>query len=105
MASAQPRQYGSTTQSDNLKDNPKPAADVVGDFHTNDDLDATAQSHHHSLGSAPSQASPGSHTHDGSDSLPLLSGTTLTGSRGGIAALTSIVQALVKLGATDNTTP
>ena len=101
-----PKAYGSKTgqQADALKDNPKPEAQVVADFHQNADLDVRAESFHHSLGPSPTQASPGDHTHDGGTSPLLLAGLTITGSRGGNVALVSIIQALVRLGATDSST-
>lgn len=82
-----------------------PAAVDVEKFHTNDDLDTRVESHHHSLGPSPTQASPGDHIHDGGSSNPLLTGVTISGSRGGNVALLSVIQALVKLGATDSSTP
>jgi hypothetical protein len=84
--------------------NPQPAADVVDDFHTNADTDSRTQSLHHTLGAAPTQAAPGDHTHDGGTSPLLLTGITLSGSRGGNVAMISIISALVRLGATDSTT-
>lgn len=85
--------------------NLRPEARVVNEFHTNDDLDKDSNSHHHTLGSGANQASPGHHRHTGADgSQPLLEGIELSGSKGGNLALGSVVQALVALGATDNTT-
>lgn len=81
-----------------------PTPDVVDSFHTNSDLDSRVQAQHHTLGAAPTQASPGDHTHDGGTSALLLAGVTLTGSKGGNAALASVIAGLVKLGATDSTT-
>lgn len=84
-----------------------PDSKTVEKFHTNSDVDSSQKAQHHTLGSSRNQASPGDHTHDGGTSnksiQPLL-GTTLTGSKGGNAALASVVAALVKLGATDSTT-
>jgi hypothetical protein len=97
-----PKQYGSDKQAPALRDNPKPDAQAVEDFHSNDDIDSRAEAHHHSLGPLPTQASPGDHMHDGGTSPLLLQGVTITGSRGGNAALVSVISALVKLGATDN---
>lgn len=77
---------------------------TVARFHNKSDVDASADSQHHTLGIKQGQASPGDHKHDGSTSKKLLEGTTLTGSRGGNAALASVITALVKLGATDSTT-
>lgn len=84
--------------------NPKPQPDVVDDFHTNADTDIRVESLHHTLGAAPTQASPGDHLHDGGTSGLLVSGMSVTGSRGGNAALPSIIAILVRLGARDNTT-
>lgn len=77
---------------------------TVNRFHQKDDLDSSAESHHHSLGIKKDQASPGNHNHDGTVSKRLLEGQVISGSRSGGAALTSVIAALVKLGATDNTT-
>lgn len=46
----------------------KPTPDEVNDFHTNSDVDDRLESQHHTLGSAPFQASPGDHIHDGKSS-------------------------------------
>lgn len=73
-------------------------------FHDEDDLNAGRSAQHHDLGTGANQASPGNHRHDGRDSVALLDGITLTGSRGGNTALPSIISALVLLGAVDNTT-
>jgi len=95
----EPRRYGSDKQE---KGNPKPDAQAVQDFHTNSDVDVTKESQHHSLGPLPTQAAPGDHTHNGADSPRLLESIVITGSKGGNAALASVISALVKLGATDN---
>ena len=79
-------------------------ARAVKDFHQNADTDFGKASAHHTLGVNPSQASPGSHNHDGSNSKALLAGVTLTGAKGGNVALASVIAALVTLGATDSTT-
>lgn len=84
-----------------------PDSKTVEKFHTNSDVDSSQKSQHHTIGPSRNQASPGDHTHDGGTSnksiKPLL-GVTLTGSKGGNAALASVVSALVQLGATDSTT-
>lgn len=50
-------------------DNREPASpDSVDAFHRYSDVDKSKRSQHHTLGVRPSQASPGSHVHDGSDS-------------------------------------
>lgn len=84
---------------------PTPSAADVEKFHSNDDIDSKAESHHHTLGPTQYQASPGNHDHRGGNSQLLISDITLTGSRGGNAAVASIITALVALGAVDNTTP
>lgn len=81
-----------------------PTAKDVSKFHTNADTDGDEGSIHHSLGPRKGQAAGGDHDHRGGNSVALLQGTTISGSRGGNAAVTSIIAALVELGATDNTT-
>lgn len=95
-------QYGSSKTSQPGQ-YPTVPAEQVEAFHQSSDVDLRAEAQHHTLGPGASQASPGDHIHDGGTSPLLLSGVTLTGSRGGNAALPSIIQALVKLGATDST--
>lgn len=101
------KQYKSQSgsESDATKDNPKPDAAKVDDFHTNSDLDTRPESQHHTLGPSPTQAAPGDHTHDGGSSSLLLSGQTISGSRTSDAYRLSINAILVKLGATDSSTP
>lgn len=84
---------------------PYPSAEEVERFHTNSDVNARKESQHHTLGPGEFQASPGSHTHRGGDSLPLLEGLTISGSRNSDAWRISINQILVALGAADNSTP
>lgn len=82
----------------------RPEAKVVNEFHTNDDLDRDAAAHHHSLGPNANQAAPGSHRHDGSDSILLGQGITIAGAKGSNAALASVIAAMVQMfGVTDNT--
>lgn len=78
-----------------------PTAAVVEQIHTNADTDIRTASIHHTLGPSNTQASPGDHTHDGGTSSLLLSGLTITGSRGGNVALVSVIAALVRLGVVD----
>lgn len=85
-------------------ENPKPPAEVVNDFHTYSDVDARAESQHHTLGASPTQASPGDHTHDGGDSKLLLEGLSITGQRTTDAWALSVNAILVRLGAIDNST-
>lgn len=77
---------------------------AVAKIHENSDVDYSRTSLHHTLGPQANQASPGNHNHDGSTSTQILKGISITGSRGGNTALTSVIAALVLLGATDNTT-
>lgn len=84
---------------------PYPSAETVEDFHTNSDVNSRKEAQHHTLGPGEFQSAQGSHNHRGGDSVLLLAGVTLTGSRGGNVALVSVIQALVALGATDSTTP
>lgn len=80
-----------------------PSAEEVKRFHTKADTDGQSTSAHHTLGAGSNQSSPGNHIHDGGSSKLLLEGLSLTGSRSGGAALVSVINALVTLGATDNT--
>ena len=82
----------------------RPPAREVAEFHSNADTDSSQAALHHTLGMGANQAAPGYHTHDGSNSPLLLEGYTLTGSKSTGAALASIVGALVRLGAVDETT-
>lgn len=100
-------QLSSNPSGDNAnadKPNEKPEAQVVDDFHTNSDADLRPESLHHTLGPGENQAASGGHRHRGGDSELLLRGLTITGSRGGNAALLSIIGILVDLGATDQST-
>jgi hypothetical protein len=73
-------------------------------FHLYDDTDAEATSHHHTLGPGNNQAAAGSHVHNGSDSPLLFDGIVIAGSRGGNAALQSVIALLTQQGAVDQTT-
>lgn len=86
-------------------ENEKPSSQVVDDFHTHSDVDARSESQHHTLGANPAQASPGDHTHDGGDSILLLEGLTISGAQTTEAWAQSINAILVRLGATDSSTP
>lgn len=81
-----------------------PNAQEVNKFHNHSDLDSSERSQHHTLGFKRGQASPGDHKHDGLTSKKLGSGVTVTGAKGGNAALTSLIAAMVSvLGITDST--
>lgn len=45
------------------------SAEEVNAFHTNSDVDKSAISQHHTLGTLATQASPGDHNHDGRNSV------------------------------------
>ena len=91
-------------QPDVKPQDPSPSAVIVNRFHQNAPVDTRPEDIHHRLGSSPNMAAPGNHSHNGSDSVQLLGGVTLTGSRGTSTALLSVIQALVLLGAKDSTT-
>ena len=76
----------------------------VDDFHEQSDLNTRSEAQHHTLGPSQNQAAPGNHNHDGGTSIPLWEGNTLTGSRGGNMALSSVIAILVQKGAVDATT-
>lgn len=80
---------------------------TVEKFHRKSDVDSRREAQHHTLGTDINQASPGNHRHDGSDSVLILEGTTITGSRSTNLSnvIGSIIAALVKLGASDQTSP
>lgn len=79
-------------------------AQTVARFHNKSDVDSSQDAQHHTLGTKHDQATAGDHNHNGANSVKLLKGTTITGSRASGAALVSVIAALVKLGATDSTT-
>lgn len=89
----------------------------VAHFHRASDVDSSAQSQHHTLGTGRGQSSPGNHIHDGITSPKmglLVPGTsasqpvpsfTLTGSKGGNVALTNLLTFLkLHFNFTDSTT-
>lgn len=84
-----------------------PTAREVNLIHANSDIDSGPSAGHHSLGVNRNQASPGDHVHDGKASKLLGAGMhiTISGSKGGNAALTSLIAALKQvISITDNTT-
>jgi hypothetical protein len=81
-----------------------PSAEEVRRAHTNSDVDGSDRAQHHTLGPRKGQASPGPHSHDGADSVLLLDGVVISGSRSSGAALSSVISALEQLGATNATT-
>lgn len=82
-----------------------PSPQEVREFHTRADTDSSALAAHHTLGVKHDQASPGDHKHNGVGSLFLMEGITITGSKGGNAALADLITKLAAaLGFTDATT-
>lgn len=101
-----------TSEAGNLPTRPQDPVDgkvppekEVARFHTNADTDGSEGSLHHTLGPRKGQASPGDHDHRGGQSVAILSGVTVSGSRASDAWRQSVMALLVELGATDNTTP
>lgn len=86
-------------------DDPTPSPEVVEKFHRNAAVDNAPTDIHHTIGPGTNQAAAGDHDHKkgSANSKPLLDGIVITGSRGGNAALFSIINALVQFGARDNT--
>lgn len=89
------------------KDDEAPSAEEVIKFHKFADVDSKPEAMHHTLGPSGNQAAPGNHTHNGQDSPLLLEGMIMVGDKNAnppAAVLNSIIQAMVRLGARDNTT-
>jgi hypothetical protein len=84
-----------------------PEPRLVNSFHFRSDVDSGVAAQHHTLGISRNQASPGDHVHDGSASRKLGSGQGLaiSGSKGGNAALASLIAMLSNfIDFDDNTT-
>lgn len=78
---------------------------TVDKLHATSDLDSDVLAQHHTLGPTHHQAAPGDHDHDGTNSALLMTGITVTGSKGGNVALGNLITALsAALGFTDSTT-
>lgn len=87
---------------------PSPSPQVVNAFHKRSDKDSSVNAGHHTLGPGHNQASPGDHKHDGTSSKALLAGVTINTSRSDLTtagALQQLMNALVALGMTNNSTP
>lgn len=83
-----------------------PSSDQVKKFHEKADSDASPKAIHHTLGPGHNQASPGDHSHDGGNSTQLFTSVTFTGSRATFSSIEQqLVNAIVSMGAVDNTTP
>lgn len=78
----------------------------VAQLHRNADTDSQPSAAHHTLGSTATQASPGSHQHKGTDQSRRLYDPpgSVTGSRGGNAALQSLLSVLASQGIIVNNT-
>jgi hypothetical protein len=93
-----------------IKEDAKPATPEpreVNLFHSRSDVDASTFAQHHTLGIKHNQASTGDHIHDGASSRKIGQGLGLvvTGSKGGNAALASLLVQLAKvIEFTDSTT-
>lgn len=75
-------------------------------FHAFSDVDSDSGAQHHTLGAGVNQAASGAHTHDGNNSPLLFQGNTVTGSRGGNAAVANLISILAQVtGIVDGTTP
>lgn len=96
--------YGSIK---NPKLNPAPSPREVNGFHARSDVDSGQSAQHHTIGIGHNQASAGDHVHDGASSRKIGTGLNLviSGSKGGNAALTSVIAMLKNVvDFTDNTT-
>lgn len=96
--------YGSIKEE---KKDPSPSAREVNLFHTNSDVDSSAQAQHHTIGIKHDQASSGDHVHDGMGSRKIGQGMalTLSGAKGGNVALTNLIAMLAQvIEFTDSTT-
>lgn len=96
-----------TTQAPGVQDKGEQdaiSAKDVNKFHNKSDVDSSATAQHHTIGPRANQVPSGTHNHDGRNSKKIFEGVTLTGAKGGNAAVASIVAALVQQGAIDNTT-
>lgn len=86
---------------------PSPPADLVQKFHKNASVDKRKEDIHHTIGLGSASAAAGDHSHNGADSVLLLEGITITGSKSAsppTTVLTGIMNALARLGVKDSTT-
>lgn len=80
-----------------------PPPQEVNRFHDRSDVDSSWAAQHHTIGVKHDQAAAGDHKHDGNNSKLLLENVTITGASNS-AVISSIIDALVQLGATDSNT-
>lgn len=89
------------------KSNTAPEPRDVNFFHERSDKDSSVSAQHHTLGTGHNQASSGDHVHDGRSSRKVGTGMglTISGAKGGNAALGSLITMLKNvIDFTDNTT-
>lgn len=81
-------------------------ARTVNNFHRNSDVDEGPDSQHHTIGPGVHQSASGSHNHRDGNGVPILKDVILTGAKAGdnSVVLSSIISALVAMGAEDKTT-
>lgn len=77
----------------------------VAAIHRNSDLDLRPDSYHHRNGGRSTNSAPGDHRHDGGNSVQLLDGVVISGSKSTAVSsvLSQILACLVTLGITDST--
>jgi len=82
-------------------------AKTVQAFHRNDDIDSRPEAHHHTLGKGRNQGTEGSHNHDGTTSVAILEGITISGNRNTNPGdvIKQILTALSRMGIVDSTAP
>lgn len=98
--------FGSIKQDKTASKSPPPKE--VNEFHARSDVDSSQTAQHHTIGIKHDQAAAGDHNHDGASSRKVGNGLslTVTGSRGGNAALASLITQLSSvIDLTDSTTP
>lgn len=89
------------------KGNPNPPPRSVAAFHARSDVDSSQFAQHHTIGVKHNQAAAGDHVHDGKSSrkVGLGLGLSISGSKGGNAALASLIAMLQQvIDFVDNTT-
>lgn len=114
-------QFGEVKNFSEDKSRPGAPPQASAATHARSDVDSSVIALHHTLGSNRNQSSPGTHTHDGTTSNKLgpmqfdttvgqegkiIPALSITGSRGGNAAVASIIALLGNfVNFKDNTTP
>lgn len=101
-----PDNFGQVNVADKDRSRQGNAPGTTDEAHYRSDVDSSKQALHHSLGTGRNQASPGNHSHDGITGVKIgprefdptvgqegktRPALTLTGSKGGNAALTSLI--------------